>query len=702
MSSLVTACRGRLRRWLDSSDGSAPWQERAALALIVAWAAAGVLLLGRTTAAQALVLWGGLALVVALLLRSGRLKVLGPVLFYDLVRSARRLRFVVIRTLYVLLMAGVLGWLFLVMLLPKGGAIRSSEMAVFANGFFYTFLAVQFFTAVLLTPAYTAGAIAEEKERKTIHFILATDLRDREIVLGKLASRMMNLGLLLLAGLPILSFLQFLGGVDPGLVLAGFAATALTLFSLAGLSMLNSVMMRRSRDAIVLTYLGFFTYHLLALLSRLVYLPTLGYSRFPQDEWAWFPFNLGDLSDWFNSGNVGYAVYRLMGRRGIILDDELPGVLRDFALFHGALGLLFVAQAVRKLRPEALREDVKASRPEEAAKGTAKKAVARVRNRPTVGAAPMLWKEVHAEGGMRLNAPARILVGVLVAASFIPTAVIFYFYFDGKIAWSSHGGDSVEYAMNTTQVRMVGTLVATLMLLAVVVRAANSVSGERENDTLDGLLTSRLDTREILFAKWAGAVLSVRWGFVWLTLIYGVGVACGAVKFYLVPLILLAWLIYAVALAGVGLWFSAMWKRTLRATVASLAAAVMLGGGHWLLTGVFCYMPLNALGVRGHQTDWPAYLQLGQTPPFVLGYLAMHGGEWDSPYEEVALLKMGAASLFGLGCWAAATFGLWRLVLARFRKATSRDEDFRPQYVPARPKRRAAAAARVVDTKDPV
>ena len=96
----------------------------------------------------------------------------------------------------------------------------------------------------LLTPAYVAGAIADEKDRKTLEFLLATDLRSREIVLSKLASRLANLTLFVLTGLPILSLIQFLGGVDPNLVLAGFAVTALTMAGLGGLSILNSTTSR--------------------------------------------------------------------------------------------------------------------------------------------------------------------------------------------------------------------------------------------------------------------------------------------------------------------------------------------------------------------------------------------------------------------------------------------------------------------------
>src|SRR5438105_13980589 len=93
----------------------------------------------------------------------------------------------------------------------------------------------------LVAPGYTAGAIAEEKDRRTLEAVLATDLRNREIVLSKLVVRLANLTLMLLTGLPIWALLQFLGGIDPDLVLAGFLATGVTMASLASLSILNSV-----------------------------------------------------------------------------------------------------------------------------------------------------------------------------------------------------------------------------------------------------------------------------------------------------------------------------------------------------------------------------------------------------------------------------------------------------------------------------
>src|SRR5262249_5401462 len=194
-----------------------------------------------------------------------------PVLFYDLVRAARRRRHFLFRGLYTVCLLLLLCWVWWAWTVNRpytGEGLQAQEASAFATSFFYTFMIAQFVILAVLTPAYTAGAIAEEKDRKTLEFILATDLRDREIVLGKLTARLANLGGLLLAGLPVLGFLQFLGGVDPALVVAGFLATVLTVVSLGALGICNSVLLRKPREAILFTYVAAAAYLLLSGCSQ--------------------------------------------------------------------------------------------------------------------------------------------------------------------------------------------------------------------------------------------------------------------------------------------------------------------------------------------------------------------------------------------------------------------------------------------------
>src|SRR5260370_27001872 len=97
--------------------------------------------------------------------------------------------------------------------------------------------------------------MAEQKERSPLDFLFITALSNREIILGMLGARLAKLLLLLLTGLPLLNLLVLLGGVDPGLVLAGFVATAMLMVSLGSMSMLVSVHARTSFGAVVVSYL---------------------------------------------------------------------------------------------------------------------------------------------------------------------------------------------------------------------------------------------------------------------------------------------------------------------------------------------------------------------------------------------------------------------------------------------------------------
>src|SRR5262249_56900575 len=166
-------------------------------------------------------------------------------------------------------------------------------LAGFASSFSSAFMAAQMLTVYLLTPIFVAGTIAGERERGTLDHLLVTHLHASEIVLGKLASRLASLTLLVLTGLPVLGLMLFLGGVDPNLVLAGFVATLATLASLGSLGVLNSIHSISTRQAAVYTYLEVIGYLVLSI-------PCLGCAPF------------GDLPA---AGNILVAAYEVFGNR---------------------------------------------------------------------------------------------------------------------------------------------------------------------------------------------------------------------------------------------------------------------------------------------------------------------------------------------------------------------------------------------------
>lgn len=661
MGDLVKSCRVWLRRNLPWSNTRRAWQERtsvvvllAGLALVSSWA-------DRVLLWQQVCLWGTLFLAAALLLRRGWLKLLGPVFLYELIRATRRSRYVLLRVyvyfIVLIYLVVVLAWW-----VDKDHplALPANKAVTVARPFFFFFMSAQLMLLALVTPGYTAGAIADEKDRRTLEAVLATDLRNREIVLSKLVVRFGNLVLMLLTGLPILTVLQMLAGIDPDLTVAGLVATVLTMASLASLSILNSVYARRSRDAILYTYLEISAYAVLSGLSEFL-------SKVSLPAWTFFwprqSVLFNDAVEWFSAGNPLVVLSRLINSAasGANLALTLPGILRDYVLFHGVLLVLFAMWAAVRLRAVFLKQ---ASQP---------KAVASARRwrwRRRVGNWPIVWKEAFVEAGLRFSWFGRILIGILVLASFVP-AVLIQIY--SMVTPRSHVTEAMSY-----WTRIVGAMVACLIVVGVAVRAATSISRERDRLTWDSLLTSPLDSTTILFGKWLGSLVSVRWGWLWLGAIWGLGSALGGLHALAIPLLLLACALYAGLLALVGLWFSLVCPTSLRAVIWTLFTVLAMVASFLVLpvysSPLFYYLSPDVAWVR-----WLYRLNLAMAPPIALGRMLPFGWEGKLPGIGRKQAWEMEFALLGLSCWVAAAVILWLVLSAKFRRLTGRQTQYRPE-----------------------
>ena len=68
---------------------------------------------------------------------------------------------------------------------------------------------------LLAAPAATAGAVCLDKARGTLDHVLATDLSNAEIVLGKLGVRLIPVLGLIVCVLPVVALSGLMGGIDP-------------------------------------------------------------------------------------------------------------------------------------------------------------------------------------------------------------------------------------------------------------------------------------------------------------------------------------------------------------------------------------------------------------------------------------------------------------------------------------------------------
>lgn len=664
--SIVEVSLSWFKQTFSWSNSRESWQERLLGAALLLAGVGLCFLAYKVPLWVSVALWGTLLVAAAVLLRQGWFTLFGPVLFYDMVRTARRNRYFLLRCVYAGFLLLILFWVWTTTSWrSQPERLQAAAIAMF---YFESFAVVQFLAVLVLTPAYVAGSIAEEKDRKTLEFLLATDLRNREIVLSKLGSRLANLGLFLLTGLPILSFLQFLGGIDPDLVLASFAATAITAVGLASVSILQSVLCKRPRDAIALTYLIVIAYYFLS--SMLWGLKFSGHWFFELPlSWGSDPYTVGALIEVFRQGNAFIALVMVAnaGQLGA-LGTTLPSLLADYALFHGTLALLCVGWSILRLRALALRQSF----------GKVERLRWYHRLRPPVGGLPALWKELHVEGGLRVNWAGYLFVVLLVLLT-IGLGVFFL----GAALWDffTHpNGFRNDFAeIMNVWTRLTAAGVACLLLVGVAVRASTTIRSEIDRDTFDALVTTPLSSDAILLAKFVGSLFSVRLGWLWLGAVLGLGVLSGGLHVLAVPLFLGAWVVYACFFALVGLWFSMVSRSMMRATVYTMLTTVFFGFGHWFLT-LFCCLPmffLLAMG-GGPPGDLPEYLakfQAGLTPPFALFAFAYPSWDVTFPFGRRDFGEMAGFCLLGLFLYGTACLMLWFVLIApRFRQMTRRDQ----------------------------
>jgi ABC-type transport system involved in multi-copper enzyme maturation permease subunit len=693
-----------LRRQLTWSNSRRSWYERIALLTLAATGAGGWWVSGDWAFESQLLLIGLWLILFAVLLRRGIVRLAGPVFFFEVLRGSRR-RVHLVRTLFLLILFLTIAYIWFVTDEQWSYHDINSQIrrqSDIARALFGAYFGIQILVIGVVTPVMVAGAIADEKERRTLEFVLATDLRSREIVLGKLAARVANMLLILLAGLPVLGILQFFGGIDPGELLVAFAVTMFTLVSVASLSILMSAVLRRGRDAILSTYLLMAAYLVLSGLAQLGIGTDFGNASIDLGNTN---VSGDDLIEAFGAGNpiVGTAsiVEQLDNGSGFVA--VLRDFVREYSLFHVATSFICIGWAAARLRPVALGQ------------GDEGRRLRRLRKRklPELGHYPMIWKELFVEPGPRFHLILRFVIFLLVIASFWPPIQITAEHWDrltGNISYRFYSGyrdsmserDDNEHnwryyreEMNAW-VRGMSSALGMLLLLGVAVRAAGSITGERSRQTLDDLLATRLSNREIIHGKWLGAILGMRRGLLWLGAVYLVGLATGGLNFFAGVFTILAWFCFACFFASLGLWFSAASRNTFRATTLTIICSIFCLFLHWAVTALCCFLPLGFSGVRWEYRDemeWLQAIQAGFTPPFTLGALP----HWEVPAEHeirLEVVKFALGILIGLAGFGLAGWGLLRATVVRFALTYNRMAVRHPEPLSAKPPTSVAKQAK--------
>ncbi len=513
--------------------------------------------------------------------------ILGPVFHAELVTTSRRRRYYLARLAYGLALLAMVGWTYEETRRAEERNVQAatSGFAVLANmaaQIFATFLITQVAAVLCLTPAMVAGTIADERQRKTLHYLLASRLTSVEIVVGKLAARLLQLVVLVLTGLPIMSILSLFGGLDPPLVVAAFAGTLTTAFAAAGLAIFVSAQARRARDAIVTTYLLELLWLAGPAIVGLLVGPTsprtMAFLSRALTPFEWLdPFQLVNLV------------------------QPRPGLAERLVRMAGlqvGFGVLFIGLAVWRLRPSSANADRGRSaeswarRPSPTVEAKSPGLLARVFGRPPVGDDPMAWKERHVA---RLG-PVLRSIGLLASVF----AVVFLgdVLLDlGRPAFAELGeygyGDApavVHRARDELRgvLSFAGAVACTLWVVGLAGTTASGIPSEREDDTWISLLGTALTGWEVLRGKALGALW--RWRVAGLAAagLWTFGLVAGAIHPLAYALTIVLFATYTAFALTLGSFVGLRARSTTRAMVATMLVLFVLNGGY-----LMCLFPLS-------------------------------------------------------------------------------------------------------------
>jgi ABC-type transport system involved in multi-copper enzyme maturation permease subunit len=395
---------------------------------------------------------------------------LGPVFAYEWLIANRRWQSYAARSFMIaalLIGMAVIWWSRDTM--NARGSIRAQ--AAIGEYYFYALIGVQLALVIVAAPAATAGSICQDRARGTLAHMLTTDLSDSEIVLGKLAARLLPMFALVACSWPLMALSSLLGGIDPlALTLAVGVILAVALLSCT-MALAISVWAKKPHEVIMAVY----TFWIMVLLAYPIG-TTLAFGG-----WIIGPPRWVLLADPFY---LAFAPYIEPARIELM----------DFAVFFAItllVSVLLALVAVWRMRPVSTRENVHhGSQRSLAGQFSVLTWLRRLLPSPSLDGNPVLWREWHR------SRPSRGMLLIVTIFGGITSVAILYEAF----RLLTHGLD----AMGPRPGAFAYILQVMLGLLMLAALAPMSLSEEQQRGSLDVLLVTPLSTRAIIMGKWWG------------------------------------------------------------------------------------------------------------------------------------------------------------------------------------------------------
>lgn len=423
-----------------------------------------------------------------------RMDALGPIFRRELLVLARRRRYYFLRALYAaaLLVVVVISHQDVKEMVTRRSVSAMSANSALGQDLFSRLTLAPLVAVVLLAPSYIGSSIALEREQRTIEELFASDFTDFEIVVGKWAARCLNMLLLIIAGIPVLAAATFLGGVSFDRIVLSFAVILTTLASSGALAIAAAIHALNVRRAMILAYSWLLVWQVLPFfVSYIVHINISG-ERWPQQCFirgdiflAVSPFAACDSLVHHGLSNPHIAF-------NMAIWNCFAQTLAAVALLGWAIARVRVVHQMARLQPPPSEDRIELLLFE--------------REAVEVTDAPVHWKEWHFRPRPRWQVPG--VKQLLVVILMIHAAAVFVI--------PRHGETRTNHPIHFA------TMAAGCLIYAwIAVRAAASISLERDRETWISILAAPLSGSEILWGKAIGAMRPIKslllyYGPIWL------------------------------------------------------------------------------------------------------------------------------------------------------------------------------------------
>ncbi len=442
----------------------------------------------------------------------------GPIFHREVITAPRQLGHYLLRAGYVLAL--------FVLMYTAGQATffrqminTPGEIARFGGLMFSLFAATQLVLVAFFAPLFAASRIAQEKDRQTLILLLMTDLRDRELVVGKLLASLLPVGILIAISAPAFALVYQLGGVTAEQIAWSLALSLATAFAAGSWGNLVAFWRDKTFQTLAISVIGLLLF--VAIVEGIV--AAMGTGNL-----------VGLMAGYCNPFRGLGLILDPLGANPSATVGHVPA--GPYVLAPVVVGCLLNLVAIGRLRvwnpPRAVYDGAKPKAEAGASLPTRE-----------IWANPIVWREIKTRAY-----GAKMIVIKLAYAVLFALAMLY--------AGTSLAGEGTKVLglAEPPAVAFVGlTFVALLFLNA---QAVTSITTERDAKTLELLLVTDITASEFVFGKLLGA-------------------AWNAKEVLLLPLVLLTW----VTLQGVTTWENYTYVVIVYLVLAAFAAMLGMHAG---------------------------------------------------------------------------------------------------------------------------